>query len=251
MTVDTLTNRVSYQGDGTSDTFTFSAKFQKDEDLVVIIRDETDPDDITEETLVLNTDYTVTGANDDDGGEVEVVVPPTSTQKIIIYRDPDLYQNLNLVPNDKLPVEEVEKRLDKLTMIAQRLKERMNRAVGLAESFVMSFDPTFPADLPPNSVLGINSTGDGLVAGATFDEVGNAQAYAEAASDSADAAAASEAAAASSQSAAASSASSASTSATNASNSASSASTSASNAATSETNASNSASAAATSASIS
>lgn len=248
MTVDTLTNRVSYQGNGSTDEFSFPAKFFADADLKVLIRDETDEDNITETLLVLDTDYEVTGAGEDAGGTVTILgSAPTADQKVIIYRDPALLQDLDLVPNDKLPVEEIEKRLDKLTMIAQRLDERMDRAVAKSEGFVATFDPTLPLEPVASSVLGYNAAANGFEVGPTFDEVSNAQGYAEDASDSADAAAASATAAASSQSAAATSATAAATSATAAATSATAAAASATTASTQATNAATSATAAATS----
>jgi len=131
MTINTTTNRVSYTGNGVTTAFSFPYYFLADADLVVIKRTIADG---TETTLVLTTDYTVSGAGVGAGGTVTTLTAYSSSYQIIIYRDPSQIQDVDLVENDPLPVETgVERPLDKLTMIAQRLKDRLDRAFRLSD----------------------------------------------------------------------------------------------------------------------
>jgi hypothetical protein len=219
MTISSTTNRVSYTGNGVTTAFAFGYKFLADADLKVY-------KDGTLQTIT--THYTVSGAGSDSGGTVTFLAAPANGLEIVILRDPAITQGLDLVENDPLPAESVEDAFDKLTMIAQRLDDRMDRALILSDTETASITLTLPTP----------DAGKALVWNATEDALENST---YAVDDAAAAAAASAAAASASASAA-------STSASNASTSASAAATSASNAATSETNAAASAAAAAASA---
>jgi hypothetical protein len=131
MTISSTTNRVSYTGNGATTAFSFPYKFLANADLVVIKRTIADG---TEVVQTITTHYTVTGAGDANGGTVTMLSAPAATHQIIIYRDPAITQAVDLVENDSLPVEaSIETPLDKLTMICQRLKDRLDRAFRLSD----------------------------------------------------------------------------------------------------------------------
>lgn len=201
MTISTTTNRVSYTGNGTTTVFSFPYKFLAAADLVVVKRLTSTG---VETVQALTSDYTVSGTGLDAGGSVTMISAPASTYKLIIYRDATLTQDLDLVENDPLPAEELEKRLDKLTIFCQRLKDRVDRAVRLTDGFTPSFTPTLPVDVnTANSVLVVNATGDGIDIGPTTTQIADAEADADEAAASAVAALASQVAAAASAAAAA------------------------------------------------
>ena len=193
MTLSTLQNRFSFAGNGITQIFPFNVKFIKDTDLKVI-----EVDDVTkvETPKTITTHYTVSGGNNATGS-ITMLVAPLANKTLIIYRDTSVDQDLDLIENDRLPVEEVEKRLDKAAQLAQRLKEKILRAIGLREGFTGTFDTRLPIgiDDPANAekVIIINATSDGLDLGPTATEIADAEAFAIAAAASAVAAAASEA----------------------------------------------------------
>lgn len=88
---------------------------------------------------VLNTDYTVAGSQDDAGhfpagGDITFLTPPPSTVRMVVYRDPPLLQDVVLQETGKIPVKaSIESPLDKLTMITQRLSERIDRSLRLSD----------------------------------------------------------------------------------------------------------------------
>lgn len=123
-------------GNGVATTLAIDFPFHSVEDLIVI---ETIIATGAETTKVLNTDYTVGGAQDDaghfpDGGEITFTTPPASSVRVVAYRDPPMLQGVVLQETGKIPVKaSIESPLDKLTMIDQRLSERIDRALRLSD----------------------------------------------------------------------------------------------------------------------
>lgn len=131
MTVNTTTNRVSYAGNGTTTAFAVPFPFLADADLVVIERTDSTGAEVTK-TLI--THYTVSGAGG-TSGTVTMLTAPATGVTLVIYRDPMLTQSVDLITNDPLPVETaVEQPLDRLTMIAQRNRDLVERSLRLPDS---------------------------------------------------------------------------------------------------------------------
>lgn len=131
MTVASQTNRISYTGNGATTAFAVSFPFQSANDLVVV---ETIIATGVQTTKTITTHYTVSGTPDSlgyypNGGTVTAVTAPASTVTWTIYRAPALLQMLNLAENNALPAESLEAQLDYLTMLVQRLNDRVNRSV--------------------------------------------------------------------------------------------------------------------------
>ncbi len=168
MTVNSSVNRAEHNGDGTTRSFAFSPYFLEEEDLKVYLRDQGGA-----ETLqTITTHYTISGAANPAGGTVTFETAPDASSKVVIIRDPDLEQVVDYQANDAFPAETHERALDKLTMIVQRLSERLARTIGLAET-----DTVTSLTLPSNrqdSLLGFNAGGDmealskSVLAGATL-----------------------------------------------------------------------------------
>jgi hypothetical protein len=81
--------------------------------------------------LVLDVDYTVSGAGDENGGNVTFIndhSPMSSLYNYIITRNVPQTQESSFADNAPTPASVHENALDKLTMITQRLQEQVNRA---------------------------------------------------------------------------------------------------------------------------
>ena len=277
MTVSSATNRVSYNGNGSTTVFAYTFKIFDEDDLTVIIRAANG----TETTKTITTHCTVSGVGNSGGGNVTMLTAPASGETLVIIRELDLVQELDIVPNDPFPASSVEDALDKLTFMVQQHEETLGRTIKASKTnTITGSEFTISAADRANKVFAFDSSGNVSIAQELGTYRGNwaaSTAYYQrdlvkdtstnnificitahtssgvqpltTNTDSAkwvlivDAASAT-----TSASNAASSASAAATSASNAATSASNAATSASNAATSESNASSSASAAATSA---
>lgn len=157
MTVETSTSRVSYTGSGTTGPFTIPFYFLANADIVakkVLIADG------TETTLVLTTDYSLTGAGDDAGGTLTLVETLSSSYRLVIYRDPSILQENSYPRNDPFPAATHEETVDRLTMIAQRTRNLVDRSLRQPDG-----DSAAIAEIPPkveraSMALGFDANGD-------------------------------------------------------------------------------------------
>ena len=130
MTISTTISRESFTGDGSTTVFTFNYKHSVETEIKCTHVDNSTG---VESTLVLNTDYTVTGAGAASG---TVTFPKSgstystlaSTEKIVVYRDTSLTQEVDYVDNDDFPAETHEGALDKLTSIQQEIQDALDRS---------------------------------------------------------------------------------------------------------------------------
>lgn len=131
MTISSTTNRVTFNGNGVSTSYDVSFPFHNQIDLVVL---STVILTGVQTTKVITTHYTIGGVPDaqghySNGGTVDFLVAPASTERITIYRDAEAVQGLDLVANDDLPAEATEAQFDYLTMLIQRVKDQINRTL--------------------------------------------------------------------------------------------------------------------------
>jgi hypothetical protein len=139
MTVSSTTSKASYTGNGTTTVFAVPFYFLAAADLRVILRTGT-----TEVVQSLTTNYTVTGAGNENGGSVTMLVAPPSGTTLTILRNAPATQETDLLPNDRLPAESLEDALDKLTMLVQQVDEVADRALQFPASDPAA-SPTIPA----------------------------------------------------------------------------------------------------------
>ncbi|MDQ0391124.1 hypothetical protein [Labrys monachus] len=130
MSITTNDNRRSYGGDGLNTAFAFSIPFTAASDLVALLR----APDGTQTLQVLGTDYTVSGAGNPAGGTVTFTTAPASGVTVVIYRDVPLTQPMNLQDGGPLPAATANGAFDRLTMMMQRLYERVARGITLRET---------------------------------------------------------------------------------------------------------------------
>jgi hypothetical protein len=156
MTISTIENKVSYNGNGVTTVFAFPYLFFENTDLDVYRVDSLG----TLTLLTLTTDYTVTGAGAESGGTVTMVVPPATGTQLLIVRTLDLVQETDYIEGDPFPAETHERALDRLTMIAQQIQEQTGRALTLpVQSSGVSAELPAPV---ANAFIGWNSAADAL-----------------------------------------------------------------------------------------
>lgn len=149
MTVTTTNSRITYVGDGSTTVFPFPYYFLLATDLVVYVNSVLQP-----------TGYNVSGAGQDSGGNVNFTVAPAVGATIIILRDPDKYQNTKLPPNDPFPAKLVETGLDKLTMLVQRIYDRLTRIIQFPDVDTNSVATLPAASARVSQLLGFDSLGN-------------------------------------------------------------------------------------------
>ena len=141
MTISTTASRISYNGNGVTTIFAFPYRFLANGDLVVVSVSSTG----VETTNILTTDYTLSGAGDDAGGSVTMLVAPAAGTRLVIYRDTDIVQETDYISGDPFPAETHERALDRLTMIAQEIGSDADRAIKVPVGDSDSLSTTLPA----------------------------------------------------------------------------------------------------------
>jgi hypothetical protein len=140
MTVSSPNYRIQYGTNGTTGPWTVPFKFLQNAHLQVVYATAAG----TETTLLLDTDYSVTGAGAETG-TVTTTVAYAAGGTITIVRDLPLTQETDYGEGDPFPANTHEMRLDWLTMAIQQMSERLDRALSfpIADSLV---SPTLPGD---------------------------------------------------------------------------------------------------------
>jgi len=164
MTISSTTVKNSYNGNGSTRTFTYTFKIFQDSDLVVIIRDING-----DETLkTLNTHYTVTGAGNSTGGSITFLknlpsydYTPLATEKVILRRELPQTQSIDYIANDPFPAESHEEGLDRAMMAIQQLQEEVTRSIKLSRTNTME-DTEFyiGAELRAGKLVGFDGNGE-------------------------------------------------------------------------------------------
>lgn len=168
MGVSTTTNTVIDAGDGTTTDFAFGFYFFRKVDLYVYIYD------LVAKTIsqkVMGTDYVVNGTPNSsglypNGGTVSfsgLYGAPPSTQAVFITRDPIELQNFALLQNGVISSNAIVQQFDYVTLLVQALADKISRCIKVPQGFTPTFNPNLPAAVIANTLLGINSSANGMV----------------------------------------------------------------------------------------
>jgi len=178
-TVSVSDNRIQYLCDGTETTYAYDFLVYEDDDLTVTYGTRAS----TPTALVLNTDYTVTGAGDASGGDVELTAGSTCPDGsyLTITRDVELTQDTDYVDGQAFSAESLETLADKLTLIQQDQQEKIDRSAKVPQSYNSSSVTTMDIPVSAGRVWGWNSAGTApttystgsVQAQATFDTLAN------------------------------------------------------------------------------
>ncbi len=116
MTVSTEVSREEYTGNGVTTDFDYRFRVFSADELVVTVADTTE----NIRTLVLNTDYTVTGAGSRNGGKVKLASALANNWRISIERELPVTQETDVRNQGNFFPEVHEDAWDKLTMLIQQ-----------------------------------------------------------------------------------------------------------------------------------
>lgn len=151
MSTTDQTARVQVTLSTATDVVSFPYKFLESNDLVVTSDGRG--------ALVLDTDYSVTGAGETAGGNV-TMIGGTIAERITVTRSTDNSQELSIATNGPLSSSGLEAALDKLTKITQDQGEEISRALTFPHSEVNGFSATIAdATTRANKVLSFDGTG--------------------------------------------------------------------------------------------
>lgn len=169
MGVSTTTNTVIDSGDGSTLAFSFPFYFFVKADLFVYIFDTVAK---TIALKILGTDYTISGTPNaqglyDNGGTVNFIAAPASTEKAVISRFPIETQTYALLQNGSISSTALVQQFDKLTLLIQSLQDQINRCVQFPAGFAPIFDPTLPPDTIAGDAIVVNTGNSGFEFGAS------------------------------------------------------------------------------------
>lgn len=134
MTIATEVSKVQFDGNGSDVVFPYSFHINSKADLIVIISDANDSQD----TLVVDVDYSVSGIGEDAGGNVTTIgnyavgetpgaTPSGST--ITIYRSIELLQTTSFKSLGSFLPTTHEEALDNIIKICQQQQEELDRCM--------------------------------------------------------------------------------------------------------------------------
>ena len=123
MSVTTSDNRVQYNGDDTTDTFSVPIYFLANSWIVAVLTDSSGSDT----TWTEGVDYTLTGANVLAGGELTASTAPATGERLTIYRAAPYNQQTTFEYSGSLPSDSLEDTVDKNTILVQQVKEIAER----------------------------------------------------------------------------------------------------------------------------
>jgi hypothetical protein len=131
VTVSSVTNRVSYTGNGSTTAFAFSHPFRLTADLVVTVRTTATG---AESLKTEGADYTVTGTADSgtggySSGTVTFGTAPATGTQVHIDRVVTRTQTSDFISGDGIPPASIEGSLDKITLAVQELDARFARTL--------------------------------------------------------------------------------------------------------------------------
>jgi hypothetical protein len=162
MTITTTSSQVQYTGDGVSTVFAFPTPFIANSDIKPYLNGVLQTTGFAVAGLA-----TIGGSGTFPSGTVTFTVAPAVGVIVLLICDPDQLQSTAIPPNDPFPSKTVEKMIDKVTLLIQRIYGKFGNAL------------TFPPGDAANGVLPSAAVrANNLV---SFDSSGNAVVVAPAA----------------------------------------------------------------------
>jgi hypothetical protein len=156
MTVSSTINREQYATNGVTTAFTIHFPFFNDTDVNAILVDAWG----NAATLVLNTDFTVTGGGG-AGGSLTTTLPLAAGGTLTLYREIPFTQEDDYVEDDPLPADTLEGGFDRAVIRDQQLKDAQDRALTFPVTIAAGVSAVLPNPLG-DAFLGWNAAGDGL-----------------------------------------------------------------------------------------
>lgn len=167
MTISSEINRVSLAGNGVTTDIPFPYLVLAAADLYVV---ETIVATGVQATKALTTDYTVIGSPDSGGHypsgcTVRANSAWATGRTWTVINDPALTQLVDPTEGDNLPVDDqIERPLDRLTVICQRLASLINRTLRQPDGDIATIGEMLPKATRASTILGFDANGDPMAA---------------------------------------------------------------------------------------
>lgn len=158
MALATATSRNDYIGNGSTSVYSYSFRIVSDSDLLVTKADTS----LVETTLVLNTDYTVSGAGTSSGSITLLAGNLPASYKLTIRRVRPVTQGADIRNQGSIFPEDIEDIADQSIMVGQQLTDSASRSLHLPETEAgTALKTTMPTSTDRvNKVLGFDASGN-------------------------------------------------------------------------------------------
>lgn len=160
ITVNDVEPRRQYTATASQTVFDFPIPFFVDGDLSVWLTPTGSSADDTADLLTITTEYTVTGAGTQSGGQITLVTPATAGDIITIERVVDVARTSDYIANGELSSETLNTEQDTEIFISQQLRQDVERSIRLQTSDT-NFDTKLPA-IVASKAIAVNATADGF-----------------------------------------------------------------------------------------
>lgn len=148
MTISVPANRASYVENGVTTVFPFAPPFVANTDLTVTNQVGAG----TPTVLVLNVDYTVTGAGSSSGGTVTRTVPGANASVLLIVRAVPFTQSSTWPNGTAFDGPTVEAAFDRAVMLVDQVSDRLDQAV----LGTITANATAIANSPAGGIVAVN-----------------------------------------------------------------------------------------------
>ena len=173
MPVSSVTNRIEYQGNGTSAVFSFQYPLHAQGDLSVFAFNSSRVPAEMITALVLNGSgaigYTLQGNTDlcgiyQNGVSVIFNSTPSVHTQVVLFRSSVVTNSFFVGRTGAIPSTGLNNEIDYLTLLAQRHQDQITRSIRLPDGMAGAFDTTLPPNIKssPGNFIVINSSGLGF-----------------------------------------------------------------------------------------
>lgn len=162
--IPSSTNKVTYNGNGVTSVFAYSFLIQN-EDEILVQKYVTATGVLT--TLIKTTDYTVSNAGIEAGGDITLVDPATDAptgSKIILSLNPSFTQETNYTEYDTFSALSHESALDHIVQLCKYLKNQVDLALKMSNGLT-GFNTSFSGVPTAGALPIVNATADGFELG--------------------------------------------------------------------------------------
>lgn len=149
--VEDTTPRVAYVATASQTLFTVPFVFFENSNLLVYQNDD---------LLTLDTDYTVTGAEDEDGGTVTLVTGASASDDIVIVRDLPIEQTTHFPPSGPFDIAALNFQFSRIIAMMQWLRDQAARALHFSDSDTVTSGEIASVADRKNKLLGFDDDGE-------------------------------------------------------------------------------------------
>lgn len=168
MTIPTETSRMDYVGNGATTVYPYTFKIDDETELLVVTADTNG----VETTLVLNTDYTVSGVGSQSGGNVTLTTVLASGYALTIQVQTAITQETDIKNQGAFSPEVIEDAFDHNIRVSQMINNSIGRAVRLP--LTLTGVDTNLANLSPGEFVRLSEDGTQLEGAQAFADLTDA-----------------------------------------------------------------------------